>query len=730
MDLRISELTRRYDGGGAVAQVMAEVLAACDAYGDPAVFISRVAAADVLTRAEALDALSAAERGPLHGIPFAVKDNIDVAGIATTKGLAIAPPAATTTAPAVQRALDAGAVLIGKTNLDQFATGISGVRSPYGAPHSVFDDAMISGGSSSGSGVAVAAHLVTFAFGTDTAGSGRVPAGFNNIVGIKPTKGLLPTTGVFPANKSQDCVSIFALTARDGDLVRRIASGPDGADPFSRTGAPVALPRTGLRIGVPSDASAQFFGDAAAADSFAATCRALRAAGHTLIPFDFGPFAETARLLYGSAWVAERTHALAPWLSATPDALHPITRRIVEDGLKYSAVDTFDAIYKAAEAKARLDPVWHDFDVMLTPTAPTFPSHAELLAEPILANTRLGYYTNFVNLLDYAAIAIPSGFRSDGLPVGVTLVAKAFADDALAELGGRLHALLSPDAGRDRIAIADKGASAAMPADPAPPRGAAGAANASLVVKKLHKSYGTHEVLKGVSLSACEGDVISMIGSSGSGKSTFLRCINLLEMPNSGLITVHGEAIKMARNRQGENRPTDAKQVERIRARLAMVFQSFNLWSHMTVMENVIAGPVHVLKQPRAEAIEKAKAVLHRVGMYERRDYHPAHISGGQQQRAAIARALAMEPEVMLFDEPTSALDPELVGEVLKVIRSLAEEGRTMIVVTHEMAFARDVSSEVIFLHQGMIEERGHPDRMFAAPKSPRFRDFLSNTRT
>ncbi|WP_035920068.1 ABC transporter ATP-binding protein [Leisingera aquimarina] len=254
-------------------------------------------------------------------------------------------------------------------------------------------------------------------------------------------------------------------------------------------------------------------------------------------------------------------------------------------------------------------------------------------------------------------------------------------------------------------------------------------AGLSLQVTDLHKSYGALEVLKGVSLEAREGDVISMLGSSGSGKSTFLRCINLLETPNAGTIAVHGEDIRMGTDRHGVFKPTDAKQVERIRSRLAMVFQSFNLWSHMTILENVISGPVHVLKQPRAEAIERAEAILQRVGMYERRDYYPSHISGGQQQRAAIARALAMEPEVMLFDEPTSALDPELVGEVLKVIRSLAEEGRTMVVVTHEMGFARDVSNKVIFLHQGLIEEQGHPSQMFSNPKSARFRDFLSNTR-
>lgn len=251
-----------------------------------------------------------------------------------------------------------------------------------------------------------------------------------------------------------------------------------------------------------------------------------------------------------------------------------------------------------------------------------------------------------------------------------------------------------------------------------------------LTVEDLHKSFGSIEVLKGVSLTAHKGDVISMLGSSGSGKSTFLRCINMLEIPNAGKITVHGETIGMTKDKAGNPKPVDMRQVERIRTKLAMVFQSFNLWAHMTVLENVIEAPVHVLGVPRAEAIEQAEALLHKVGIHERKDYYPAHLSGGQQQRAAIARALAMEPDVMLFDEPTSALDPELVGEVLKVMRQLADEGRTMIVVTHEMSFARDVSSEVIFLHQGRIEEQGNPAEMFDNPKSERFRQFLARTRS
>ncbi|OOE87143.1 histidine/lysine/arginine/ornithine ABC transporter ATP-binding protein [Salinivibrio siamensis] len=249
----------------------------------------------------------------------------------------------------------------------------------------------------------------------------------------------------------------------------------------------------------------------------------------------------------------------------------------------------------------------------------------------------------------------------------------------------------------------------------------------ALQVKSLKKSFGQHQVLKGISLDAHRGDVISIIGSSGSGKSTFLRCINLLETPTGGEIWVNGELIKMKNNRAGEPIPVSDKQVQRIRSRLAMVFQGFNLWSHMTVLQNVIEAPVHVLGVPKAQATEEAEALLHRVGLYERRDYYPGHLSGGQQQRAAIARALAVEPEVLLFDEPTSALDPELVGEVLGVMRSLAEEGRTMLVVTHEMSFARDVSNHVMFLHQGLVEEQGNPKELFDSPESERLQQFISS---
>ncbi|HEV2560194.1 MAG TPA: ATP-binding cassette domain-containing protein [Microvirga sp.] len=244
----------------------------------------------------------------------------------------------------------------------------------------------------------------------------------------------------------------------------------------------------------------------------------------------------------------------------------------------------------------------------------------------------------------------------------------------------------------------------------------------------IRKSFGPTEVLKGLSVEARAGDVISMIGSSGSGKSTFLRCLNLLEKPNAGTIALGGEELKLVRTKRGELDAADADQLRRFRSRIAMVFQQFNLWAHMTAVENVIEAPMLVLGLSKKEAVERADHYLQRVGVHHRRDAYPAHLSGGEQQRVAIARALAMEPEVMLFDEPTSALDPELVGEVLRVMRTLAEEGRTMIVVTHEMSFARDVSNRVVFLHKGVVEEEGDPREVLARPQSERLKGFLANS--
>jgi ABC-type histidine transport system ATPase subunit len=251
--------------------------------------------------------------------------------------------------------------------------------------------------------------------------------------------------------------------------------------------------------------------------------------------------------------------------------------------------------------------------------------------------------------------------------------------------------------------------------------------SAALVVEDIHKCFGNVEVLKGVSLTAREHDVVAILGSSGSGKSTFLRCINLLEMPDRGRVMIKGELIEMREGKHGRD-AANRKQIERLRSRLAMVFQQFNLWAHMTVLQNVIEAPIHVLGLDRKAAIARGEAMLEKVGLSDKRDAYPVQLSGGQQQRVAIARALAMEPDVMLFDEPTSALDPELVGEVLKVMRDLAKEGRTMLVVTHEMGFAREVASRVIFLHKGLVEEQGPPAEVFTRPKSDRFRQFLSST--
>lgn len=247
----------------------------------------------------------------------------------------------------------------------------------------------------------------------------------------------------------------------------------------------------------------------------------------------------------------------------------------------------------------------------------------------------------------------------------------------------------------------------------------------ALEIRNLHKRFGTLEVLKGVSLAAKEGEVVSILGSSGSGKSTMLRCINYLEVPDEGEVIIDGEPIKLIVSRKGKSRAKDNRQVDRIRSQLGMVFQNFNLWSHKTILENVIEAPIYVQKRSRAECIDEAEALLEKVGIVEKRHFYPSHLSGGQQQRAAIARALAMRPKAMLFDEPTSALDPELVGEVLKTMRSLAEEGRTMLVVTHEMSFARDVSSRVIFLHKGSIEEDGTPQEVFGNTRSERVRQFI-----
>ncbi|WP_428391530.1 allophanate hydrolase [Lichenicoccus sp.] len=416
------------------------VLAAIDRYPDPAVWIARADAARVLRRAADLEADPLGARLPLYGIPFAVKDNIDAAGYATTAACPAFAYTPADDAAAVQRLLDAGAMLFGKTNLDQFATGLVGTRSPFGAPHCVFDALVISGGSSSGSAVAVAAGLVSFALGTDTAGSGRVPASFNNIVGLKPTKGLVSTRGVVPACRSLDCVSIFAATADEARTVLDVLRGPDGDDPFSRDEAARPLPGRAFRFGVLAEHDREFHGDHEAAAIYDDAIGRLRALGGAPVVIDYAPFREVAGMLYGGAFVAERLAAIGAFHAAHADQMDAQVRSIIDGAAGFSAADAFVAQYRLQALAGLAARQWRHIDVLLLPTTPTIFTTEAIRGDPLGCNSRLGLYTNFVNLLDYAAIAVPAGFRGNGLPAGVTLVGPAFCDDDLAALGGRLHA--------------------------------------------------------------------------------------------------------------------------------------------------------------------------------------------------------------------------------------------------------------------------------------------------
>ncbi len=379
-------------------------------------------------------------RLPLYGVPFAIKDNIDAAGWPTT---AACPEFAYTPdedATVVRRLRAAGAILIGKTNLDQFATGLVGTRSPHGAVANTFNPDYVSGGSSSGSASVVARGIAAFSLGTDTAGSGRVPAGFNNIVGLKPTKGWLSTAGVVPACRTLDCVSIFALTVDDADKVAGVAGGYDDADPYSRrmpAGAALPWPKA-PRLAVP--ASLEFFGDAQAAAVFDDAVRALRADGAQVEPIDFAPFGELAALLYQGPWVAERFAAVESLWQDNPDAINPVVRGIVEQAARYSAVDAFKAEYRRAELTRRIHRALEGFDALVVPTSPSIYTIAQLEADPVTLNSRLGVYTNFANLADLSALAVSAGMRADGLPSGITLIGLAWQDRALAQFGRQWQA--------------------------------------------------------------------------------------------------------------------------------------------------------------------------------------------------------------------------------------------------------------------------------------------------
>jgi allophanate hydrolase len=423
------------------AQTVARSFARIRDHGDPAVFISLRDEKQAIAEAEGLSAKDAAKLR-LFGIPVAVKDNIDVVGLPTTAACPAFSYLPSHDATSVARLRAAGAIMIGKTNLDQFATGLVGVRSPYGIPKNPLRSDLIPGGSSSGSGVAVSAGLVPLALGTDTAGSGRVPAMLNNIVGLKPSLGLVSTAGLVPACRTLDCVSIFSLTIDDAMAALSVMAGPDGADPYSRN-RPLAemseFPAS-LRLGVPRKGQLIFFGDKASEAAYRDALLRWTGLGATLVEFDLEPFYETARLLYEGPWVAERYLVIRNLLASSPDAIHPVTREIIIAGARLSAADTFAALYRLQALRKIAERAFAGIDALVLPTAPTVYSTAQVLANPLELNSRLGTYTNFVNLLDLCGLALPAAIRPDGIPFGITLLAAAGNDAQLASIGRVFHA--------------------------------------------------------------------------------------------------------------------------------------------------------------------------------------------------------------------------------------------------------------------------------------------------
>jgi allophanate hydrolase len=436
--LRAEYLTHRLQP----RQVIQEVLARIARHADNPIWIARVDEAALFARAAELESRDPGTL-PLYGIPFAIKDNIDLAGLPTTAACPAFAYQPDASAAAVQRLIDAGAIAIGKTNLDQFATGLVGTRSPHGIVRNSFDARYISGGSSSGSAVAVALGMVGFALGTDTAGSGRVPAAFNNLVGYKPTLGLISTRGMVPACRTLDAISIFALTAGDAAAVAQVMRGHDPSDPWSRLAQ--LAPRRGWsqqatpRIGVPLPAQREFFGNAEYARLFEASIVRCASSGARIVEVDISPLLDVARLLYEGPWVAERYLVAGELLRRNPAALHPVTRQVIDGGAKASAADAFAARYRLQELAATARDLWPAVDALLLPTAGTHFTIDEEQSEPLARNSQLGHYTNFVNLLDLAAVAVPAGFTAGGLPFGVTLVAPAWMDEDLLALGGQLH---------------------------------------------------------------------------------------------------------------------------------------------------------------------------------------------------------------------------------------------------------------------------------------------------
>jgi allophanate hydrolase len=450
-DMRIAALAAAYrDGSLAPTRLVEDLLAAAPAFDDRHIWIVPPARDALLARARELEA-AGMDGKPLWGIPFAVKDNIDVAGMTTTAACKAFARRADATAPVVQALLDAGAILVGKTNLDQFATGLNGTRSDYGVCRNAFDPAYLAGGSSSGSAVAVALGLASFSLGTDTAGSGRVPAAFNNLVGLKPTRGLLSTRGVLPACRSLDCVSVFALDSADAQAVFEVACRFDADDAYARAdrGGPLAgFGAAGLRIAVPGPGSLETDCDADTLAAFARAAEALRGQGATLVEIDIAPFLEAALLLYEGPWVVERYAAIRDFFDAHEAALHPVVGGIIARGKAFTARDAFEAEYRLMALRRAAESVLGGCDALLLPTAPTHHTVEAMLADPVAANAALGRYTNFVNLLDLCAVAVPAGRRENGLPVGATLLAQAFADRFLLGLAAQMQPLLNDACGR------------------------------------------------------------------------------------------------------------------------------------------------------------------------------------------------------------------------------------------------------------------------------------------
>jgi len=430
----VLELLEAYRSGRKnPAEELTSRLRKIEAEGERPIWISRFSEAAVLAQLEAADTAA-----PLYGVPFAVKDNIDVAGLPTTAACPEFSYLPARHASVVERLVQAGAIVIGKTNLDQFATGLVGTRTPYGSCSSVFDSRYISGGSSSGSAVAVAKELVAFSLGTDTAGSGRVPAAFNALVGVKPTRGLLSTRGVVPACRSLDCVSIFTKSVADAGLLLELCAGFDADDAFSRERALVnALGDARPRLAVPRAEDLEFFGDDDSVELFLAAVERAEGLGAEISRFDLAPFREAAALLYAGPWVAERLTVVADLLAKNPEAVHPVVRGIALAGRGYSAEAAFRAQYRLGELRLRAQQVLANCDALLLPTAPTQYTIQEVLDNPLELNARLGTYTNFVNLLDLSALAVPAGFKQSGLSFGVTFMAPAFHDERLLELGRR-----------------------------------------------------------------------------------------------------------------------------------------------------------------------------------------------------------------------------------------------------------------------------------------------------